>query len=185
VDATPLPGGGLLLGLEDVTAPHRTQAILEARGRILDRSATATHAELLQATLDEAERLTGSRIGFLHFVQPDQEHLSLQAWSTRTAQSYCKVASYTQHYPLAQAGVWADALRDRAPVVHNDYAQLPHRRGMPEGHAALIREAVVPVLRNGLVVALLGVGNKPTPYEPKDLETLQGIADFAHPVARC
>jgi len=46
------------------------------------------------------------------------------------------------------------------PVIHNDYAALGHRKGMPEGHALVERELVVPIMREDKIVAILGVGNK-------------------------
>ena len=46
----------------------------------------------------------------------------------------------------------------RKAIVHNDYASLPHRKGMPVGHAPVVRELLVPVLRKGLVTAIIGVG---------------------------
>src|SRR3989304_4458386 len=49
---------------------------------------------------------------------------------------------------------------------------------MPEGHAEVIREAVVPTLRNGRVVAILGVGNKLTDYEMYDIDLIAYIADL-------
>lgn len=80
---------------------------------------------------------------------------------------------------MDQAGVWADALRERRALVHNDYPSLPHRKGLPEGHAEVLRELAVPVLRGGEVVALLGVGNKPFPYGPGDVDLVQQLADLA------
>ena len=183
VSATPVVGGGVLISLEDRTATHLSRTILAARARIGDMADGATLEEVLRGTLDEAEKLTGSCIGFFHFVDADQQMLTLQAWSTRTAKEFCRAEGHGMHYPVRQAGVWADALRSGQPAVHNDYPSLPHRKGLPEGHAVVLRELVVPVLRGGRIVALLGVGNKAFPYGPKDVETVQGLADLAWEVA--
>ncbi|HJW71210.1 MAG TPA: PAS domain S-box protein, partial [Geothrix sp.] len=153
--------------------------ILEARARIVQRAQGSTLEEVLRATLDEAEDLTGSCIGFYHFLQEDQVTLTLQAWSTRTARGYCRAEGEGLHYPVNKAGVWVDAIREGRPVIHNDYASLPHKHGLPEGHAELKRELVVPVLRGGRIVAVLGVGNKPFPYGFRDVETVQRLADLA------
>ena len=75
--------------------------------------------------------------------------------------------------------MWADALRERCPMVHNDYASLPHRQGLPPGHAPVLRELVVPILRNEQVVALLGVGNMPGNYGPEDLKSVSQLASQA------
>ncbi|NTW87165.1 MAG: PAS domain S-box protein [Holophagaceae bacterium] len=180
---TPLAEGGLLMTFEDRTEAYYAQAILAARTRIGDLAATATLEAILRATLDEAELLTGSCIGFYHFMDQDQGTLTLQAWSTRTGRDFCKAEGHGLHYPVSQAGVWVDAVRQGVPVIHNDYPSLPHRKGLPAGHAHVLRELVVPVLRGGRIVALLGVGNKPDPYGPRDVETVQQFADVAWEVA--
>ena len=65
------------------------------------------------------------------------------------------------------------------PVIHNDYASLPNKKGLPEGHADVVRELVVPVMRDNRVVAILGVGNKPSDYTDKDVTMVAFIADVA------
>jgi diguanylate cyclase (GGDEF)-like protein len=82
------------------------------------------------------------------------------------------------HYPVEEAGVWVDCVNQRKPVVHNDYAALPHRKGLPEGHAEIIRELVVPTMRDGRVVAILGVGNKSFDYDEQDVGLVSYIADL-------
>ena len=74
------------------------------------------------------------------------------------------------HYDVAQAGAWVDCLHERGPVIHNDYASLPHRKGMPEGHAPVVREVVVPIFRGNLIKAIIGVGNKAADYDQSDIE---------------
>ncbi|MFW5916562.1 MAG: PAS domain S-box protein, partial [Bacteroidota bacterium] len=81
------------------------------------------------------------------------------------------------HYNIDQAGVWVDCIYKKEPVVHNDYKSLPHRKGMPENHPRIDRELVVPVIRDDKVVAILGVGNKPTDYNQKDVDTVSYLAD--------
>ncbi|MDD2335914.1 MAG: PAS domain S-box protein [Geobacteraceae bacterium] len=142
---------------------------------------TVTHSldELLEETLNEAEKLTGSVIGFYHFIDDDSKSLTLQNWSTRTKAEFCNAEGKGMHYAIAEAGVWVDCVYQRKPVVHNDYASLPHRKGMPEGHASVIRELVVPVIRGDEIRAILGVGNKKSNYVEKDVETISFLADFA------
>jgi len=162
---------------------RRRRRVDAARLIVLERGPEATTQELLTATLDQAEALTGSRIGFFHFVDDDQENLWLQAWSTNTVARMCTAEGAGQHYPLAQAGVWADCVRQGVPVVHNDYAALPGRKGMPKGHAAVVRELTVPVRRAGRICAVLGVGNKPTDYDEHDVEDVAALADLAWDIA--
>ncbi|MEW6263689.1 MAG: GAF domain-containing protein [Thermodesulfobacteriota bacterium] len=140
--------------------------------------------ELLRQTLDEVGWLVGSPIGFFHFVEPDQETLSLQAWSTATRERFCQAQGQGLHYRIDQAGVWVDCVRQRGPVVHNDYRSLPHKKGMPEGHAPVIRELVVPIFRQDLIVAILGVGNKAGDYTAQDIEVVSYLADVAWEIVK-
>ncbi|MCY3412032.1 MAG: GAF domain-containing protein [Candidatus Heimdallarchaeota archaeon] len=140
--------------------------------------------DLLQRFLDEAEALTLSKIGFYHFVEEDEITLSLQAWSTNTLNNMCTAEGEGQHYPISKAGVWVDCVRERKPVIHNDYAALLHKKGLPVGHAPIIRELVVPIFREGRVVAVLGVGNKETDYNLEDAKIVEEFAELAWEVVR-
>jgi PAS domain S-box-containing protein len=165
--------------LLDVTERRRSEQITESRLKLLNLSAQCTADEVLQKTVDEAEALTDSQIGFYHFFKEDQKTLLLQVWSTNTLETFCKADPQKAHYPLDQAGVWVDCIRQRRAVIHNDYATLPHKRGMPKGHALIIRELIVPVFRREKIVAILGVGNKTADYTENDVQLVSQLADLA------
>ncbi len=167
----------ILGSLVDITERKQVEEIIQLRLRLNEFAATHSLGELMQKALDEIGLITNSPIGFYHFVEPDQKTLSLQAWSTRTLEEFCHAEGKGMHYDIDQAGVWVDCVRQRGPVIHNNYAALPHRKGMPEGHAEVIREIVVPTMRAGLIVSILGVGNKPSDYDEKDIELVSYIAD--------
>ena len=167
---------------KNITGHKRAQQLTQTRMRLLEYAATHALEEFLPKALDEIGALVESPIGFFHFVEPDQKTLSLQAWSTATTEKFCTALGAGTHYSVDEAGVWADCLRQRRPVTHNDYASLPHRKGMPEGHAAVIRELTVPIFRDGLVVAILGVGNKPRDYLDEDVEIVSYLADVTYEI---
>ena len=150
----------------------------QARTRILSESNRGTVDELMTLAIDEVELLTDSRIGFFHTLDEDSMTVSLQGWSTRTVREYCRASATRRHYPVDRAGVWGDCVRERKGVIHNDYDALPHRKGFPEGHAAVFRELLVPVFREERIVAILGVGNKPSPYLQEDLDSASKLADL-------
>ena len=115
-------GGSLFSFIRDISNQKNTREIMAARLRLMEFSLTHSLGELLRQTLDEAEALTGSCIGFYHFKDPDSQTLTLHAWSTKTATMFCKAEGSGSHYLVAQAGVWVDCIRERRPVIHNDYA---------------------------------------------------------------
>ncbi|MEI6673637.1 MAG: histidine kinase dimerization/phosphoacceptor domain -containing protein [Verrucomicrobiota bacterium] len=172
------------LALSDVSRRKQHELILGARSRLLFFAQTHTLDDLLRATLDEAELLTESSVGFYHFLEEDQSTLTLQAWSSNTLQHMCQAEGAGRHYPVDQAGVWVDCIRERRTVIHNDYAALPHRKGLPQGHATIVREMVVPVLRDDKIVAILGVGNKTSDYTKEDTNAVVWLADLAWDIAQ-
>ena len=170
---------GVFAAARDVTERKRTEEVMLARLRLAEFALAHSLDELLQATLDEVERLTGSAIGFFHFLEADQKTLSLQNWSTRTLTELCTAEGKGRHYDIEEAGVWVDCIRERRPVIHNDYASVPLRKGLPEGHAQVIRELVVPIFRGDRIVAILGVGNKLQAYNDEDIQAVTLLADLA------
>jgi diguanylate cyclase (GGDEF)-like protein/PAS domain S-box-containing protein len=164
--------------VRDITVRKRGEEVIRLRLRLVEYATTHSLSELMQNALDEIGELTDSPIGFYHFVDEDQQSLSLQAWSTRTSGEYYQTEGQGMHYPIEEASVWADCVSQQKPVIHNDYAALPHREGMPEGHAEVVRELVVPTIRDNRVVAILGVGNKPANYNDQDTELVSYIADL-------
>ena len=167
----------------DITERKSADALAAIRQRLQQFAADHTLEELLRTTVDEAEMLSGSLAGFYHFVEADERTLSLQAWSTRTMAQFCGAEGQGRQYDIDHAGVWVDCIRERRPIFHNDCASLPDKKGLPEGHAQVLRELVVPILRNNKIVAILGVGNKATDYTETDISAITRLADVAWEIA--
>ena len=157
----------------------RTENILQTRLRFIQYSHTHTLDELLQLTLDEIEALTGSTVGYFHFLAQDQKSLLPRAWSTNTIPNMSPLEGKDPYGSVDQAGVWAECIHARQPVIRNDGSKLPHRKGLPDGRATITREMAVPIIRDGKIFAVLGVGNKTIDYSTNDVETVSTLADFA------
>ncbi|MBK9443056.1 MAG: GAF domain-containing protein [Comamonadaceae bacterium] len=176
-------GQRLLAGITlDVTARQRHVQLMQALLNINEIGSQLGEKELLTQGLEFAEQLTTSGIGFLHFVNEDQETLELVTW-TSNALKGC-TAVHDAHYPISQAGIWADCFRHKRPVVFNNYADYTHKHGLPDGHAPLLRLISVPVIENGAVRMMIGVGNKPSDYNDLDTETVQLIGNDLWRIAR-
>ncbi len=172
--------GGIIINFaRDITTARIEKDLLEARIRIEEFSYSHSLDELLQKCIDETELLTGSNIGFYHFVEEDQENLRLQMWSSNTLENMCSAEGKGFHYSISKAGVWVDCVKTKKPVIHNDYTNLKHKKGLPDGHAKVVRELVVPVIRGNKIKAILGVGNKRTNYHSADIDVVSKLADLA------
>lgn len=167
--------------VEDITArkqaetlSHLDESRLNSLLALSERASELAEQDIVILALEEAVRLTRSRIGYFHFVNDDQKTLNLFAWSRETLKT-CTAAP-ENHYPLTTAGVWADCARLRRPVIHNDYQNLPDKRGYPKGHSHLIRHMSVPVIEQDKVRLIIGVGNKPDDYDEADARQLLLVA---------
>lgn len=170
---------GAVVGLRDVTQEvrerDRLERLVEGIRDLHDSMWAKREVEVLTFAIDLIVELTDSEIGYLHSVNDDQETVELGTWSTSTI-GYCSV-THDRHYSIEQAGIWADTFRTRSAHVHNDYAAVPDKRGLPEGHSELRRHLGVPVVADGGVRLLLGVGNKATEYDSSDVSVAQLIGD--------
>ena len=126
---------------------------------------------ILDYALDAGVRVTDSKIGYIYFVNKEETEFTLHAWS-KGVMSQCTVQSYPDAYKVSETGLWGEAIRQRRPVITNDYEASPLRRGYPEGHVAVKRHMNLPVEDNGKIVLLAGVGNKEEEYTEEDVRQL-------------
>jgi PAS domain S-box-containing protein len=173
---------GILGVTRNISERKRNEWLLDTRLKLISLSPQLSFDKLIQTSLDEVCNFAKSPIGFFHFVDKDQKTIGLSMWSTLTLEHYCHAEGKGRHYPVEKAGVWADCIRERKPLIHNDYASLPNKKGLPPGHAPLIRELLVPVIRENLVVAILGVGNKATDYTQADLNSVAHVTDVVYEI---
>ena len=76
-------------------------------------------------------------------------------------------------YKTEKTGLWGEAVRQRQPVITNDYAAPnPAKKGYPDGHPHIIRHMNVPVIDEGHIVLVAGVANKPADYTENDVSEL-------------
>lgn len=147
------------------------EARLEALWNLAQMT-TASPEEIASFALEEAVRLTRSEYGFVGLLEENGSVLNILAWS-QAVQAQCRVPQRPVRFPLETAGLWAEAVRQRQPLVINDYgAEHPAKRGLPEGHVPLRRLLLVPVLNGEEMVAVAAVANKAEAYDKTDLRQL-------------
>ena len=138
----------------------------------------ASFEVIAEFALEAAVRLTRSEIGYLAFVNEDEADaghpivLTMHAWS-KTAMQECAITDKPLVYPLETTGLWGEAVRQRRPIVTNDYAAPnPWKKGYPEGHIVLRRHVNVPIFSGDRIVIVVGVANKPRDYDDTDVRQL-------------
>lgn len=168
---------------EDITVGKQMQQEIlrdslriEALLKINKMAGQLPETEFLRFGLDMAEKITSSKISFIHFVSDDGQTIKLGTWSATTTQSFGDTGP-DMHYPLSQAGAWADCLRKNHALIFNDYTEPEDKRGLPGGLAGLRRLMTVPVIENDKARMVLGVGNKEEEYNEDDMEAVQLIGN--------
>ena len=145
----------------------RLEALLQL-GRMTD----APLKELTDFALEGAVRLTESKIGYLAFMDEREETLIMYSWS-KTAMAECEIIDKPIFYPVETTGLWGETVRQRKPVITNDYgAPNPWKKGQPEGHVRVTRHMNIPVFEGERIVAVAGVGNKEGEYNDADVRQL-------------
>jgi signal transduction histidine kinase/CheY-like chemotaxis protein len=116
--------------------------------------------------------LTCSKLGYLGLMNEDESEMHVQFWS-REAMAECKVPGAPLIFPLENAGLWGEVIRQRRPIITNDYrAPNPWKKGTPQGHVKLIRHMNLPVIVDDKIVLVAGVGNKEEDYNEDDTKQL-------------
>jgi PAS domain S-box-containing protein len=124
--------------------------------------------KLTSFTLEQAIALTKSKIGFLGFLNEDETIYTLHAVSNAVVKE-CNVTETPLQWHVVNAGIWAQAIRERKTLYVNDYSKPhPGKKGLPSGHPRVKRFMVVPILDGTKITVVVGVGNKDLDYDMAD-----------------
>ncbi len=157
--------------LQDITVKKEDETILKKRLELMEFSFEHSLNDLMQKAIDELEYLGSSSVGFFHILEDDQSSLKTSVWSTRTREEYLQ-AIVNQERVTQVGAAWEEVLRKKAPVIHNNGVTLGLRA------SSVLREIFLPIQRDGRIIAVLGVGNKPSDYTEREVEILTRFADY-------
>ncbi|NPV00810.1 MAG: PAS domain S-box protein [Brevinematales bacterium] len=152
-------------------AIKKDEARMEALLRISKYDAESIQV-FLDYALEEVIKITGSQIGYIYFYNEDTKELILSSWS-KGVMKECSIENPPSIYYLEKTGFWGEAVRQRKPIVNNDF-QAPHplKKGYPKGHAPLYRFVTIPVIFNDRIVAVVGAANKESDYTDTDIRQM-------------
>ncbi|WP_406656102.1 GAF domain-containing protein [Methanolobus sp. ZRKC2] len=145
----------------------RLEALLK-----LNQMMDSTVHEITLFTLEEAVKLTQSKVGYLGFLNKDESLITINSWS-RISMEMCGIDSLPLEYRVADVGIWGEPIRQRKPVIINDFkADNIQKKGYPEGHVEIRNHLGVPIFENDKIVVLAGVGNKEKDYDSSDVRQM-------------
>ncbi|MGM0770421.1 MAG: PAS domain-containing sensor histidine kinase [Halobacteriota archaeon] len=139
---------------------------------LLNQMTDRSMQEIIDFAREEAVLLTQSKLGYIAFVNDAENILTMHSWSENAMQE-CKIKDKPKIYTLKSTGLWGEALRQRKPIITNDYdAPNPLKRGYPEDHVQLKRHMNIPVFDGKRIVVVAGVGNKDEEYDDPDVRQM-------------
>lgn len=158
---------------------------VEASVARLERMASLPVDQYKDAITREACSLTNSTLSYFATVNPAQDGLSMIGWS-KSAMVNCTMIDKPIDYRLVDTGLWGDAIREKKPVITNDYKSLikPTKKGYPQGHVNVRRHMNLPIYEGGKVCLVIGVGNKIEEYTNEDAKLLEELMTAVWPTLR-
>tara|TARA_R110002153_G_scaffold35784_5_gene106219 strand:+ start:540 stop:1682 length:1143 start_codon:yes stop_codon:yes gene_type:complete len=136
--------------------------------------------DLLQEFVDMVVRKTNSQVGFLHFYDEARNELDLKVWSG-AALAHGPVTHNTRHQ-AAPSEIWTKSILNRAPDVENQSKQtcMVSRTKMTDFKVK--NYISFPIFLDDKIVAVLGIGNRSTPYDATDLDKLEVYVKVGWPI---
>lgn len=174
-----LPSGDIVAVYDDLTEIkqyeqelEKNQVRLKSLVKILQYPAESVQ-DFMNYALDEAVKLTGSKLGYLFHYYENRKEFVLYTYS-KDVRNVCSVSDEPKFYELDRTGVWGEAVRQRKPIILNDFkAENPLKKGYPKGHVPLYNYMTIPVFSGDKIVAVVGVANKETDYTETDVLQLE------------
>lgn len=171
-DGTILGCVSIVRDVTDKKAAEKEHRLNEERlRRIVDimQHRCGSLQEFLDYALEQTIQLTASKIGYIYHYDEDKRLFILNTWS-KEVMPECRVIDPLNVYELDKTGYWGEAVRQRKPMVNNDFsAPDPFKKGVPKGHVQLGKFMTIPVLKDQRIVAVVGVANKETDYDEMDV----------------
>lgn len=168
---------------QDITERRQNEAAVQAEEKRLrsllkiSQRSFAAYQDILDGVLDEMLSFSESSLGYINFYSEEEGVFKFYAWSSLNMDE-CHIIEPPKEVRLEETGLWGEAVRQRKPIVVNDYEQeYLYKKGYPSGHVKLVRCIALPVFNDGKIVAVVGMANKEVDYSDLDVRELSNLAD--------
>ncbi len=169
---------------QDITARKRMQEQLEWEAKVNTAVADLSRAllerrsveDLSSMMLAQAQRLTGSRFGFVGYIDPRTGYL-ISPTLTRGIWETCQVEDKSVVFKEF-AGLWGWVLENKKSLLTNSPADDPRSTGTPPGHLPIERFLAAPAMVGDELVGQIAVANPDRDYTQRDLQVIERLASL-------
>ncbi len=175
---------GIIASFVDITEKKRVDEALknskhelDIRNRIAEIFLTVPDEEVYGDVLQVVLEAMDSKYGVFGYI--DENGALVVPSMTRHIWDKCQVPDKKIVYPPETWGdsAWPRAIREKKTLYSNEPSTLT-----PEGHVAITRNIVVPMIHAEDVVGIFHVANKDTDYTEDDIRLLETIGGAVAPV---
>jgi PAS domain S-box-containing protein len=165
--------------LENCTQPsawedEANQAVVELAETL---HGSLTVDEIAALVLERAQRLTGSKFGYVGYIDPQTGYL-VSPTISRDIWDICQVAGKDIIFKEF-TGLWGWVLKSRQPLLTNSPAEDPRSSGTPSGHIPIERFLSAPALIDeDRLVGQIALCNPDRDYTEQDLRFVERLASL-------
>ena len=153
---------------------RQTQRELALKNTLAHIFLTVPDQQMFAEVLDALLKATESEHGVFGYIDEDG---ALECPSMTRIWDECRVPGKSARFPRETwGGIWGRALLEKRSLFSNEPGHVP------EGHVAIRRVLVVPLVTRGQAIGMFEVANKAADYEDKDQEFVERIATYLAPV---
>ena len=120
--------------------------------------------------LDDAREITGSRYGFLGYIDPETGYL-ISPTLTKDVWDECQMVHKDIEF-VSFTGLWGWVLTHKKSLLCNEPAKDPRSSPAPEGHVKIENFLGVPCLHKSKVVGMIALANKDDGFTIEDQEVI-------------
>ncbi len=134
-------------------------------------------SDILDYGLEKLLSFIKSKIGYIYFYNEQTQLFTFGSWS-KSVMKECEITQEGSTYPLEQTGIWGEVVRQRKPIVINNFQQANSlKKGYPENHVRLKNFMSIPIFENKKIVAVVGIGNKESDFTEEDIYQTRLLVD--------
>ncbi|MDX8337930.1 ATP-binding protein [Draconibacterium sp. IB214405] len=132
--------------------------------------------EIFDHALNTAVKITQSACGYLYHYDEKTKEFVLNSW-TKCGIEGCNTGITQQNLGLDEIGFWGEAVRQRKTVTANNIDRESSNEGYFKGCSNVKNYLVTPFFENEEINFILGVANKPLPYDKDDVIQLNLLSE--------
>ncbi|MBW9261940.1 MAG: PAS domain S-box protein [Candidatus Thiodiazotropha sp. (ex. Lucinisca nassula)] len=174
---------GVVVSFIDITERKFNEVLMSTRVNLHDFAQNHTTKELLKYAIGEACGTTDSELGFYYFIDPERKSVTMQVFASDQDNEVSVIESELE-VDWQEGKIWSVASRLKKPIIQNENASIDTIKRTKHGSIEMKSELCVPVLSNGRVVAVMGVGNRRLgQYGDTELHQVEQIAKLTWDLA--